>query len=65
MGNRYSKYVNTEALKKARKIKGFSHRDMSKLMNLKSPASYYNIENGLVEAKISHINAISDRKSVV
>ncbi len=59
MGNRYSKYVNTDILKEAREIKGFSYRDMSKLMGFKSPATYYNIENGLVEPKISHINNIS------
>lgn len=59
MNNKYSKYVNTDALKKARETKGFSYRDMSRLMNFKSPATYYNIENGLVEPKISHINSIS------
>ena len=32
---------------------------MSRLMGFKSPATYYNIENGVVEPKISHINSIS------
>lgn len=59
MENKYSKYVNTEKLKNVREAKGFSYRDMSKLMGFKSPATYYNIENGLVEPKISHINSIS------
>lgn len=59
MESKYSKYVNTEELRKAREIKGFSYRDMSRLMGFKSPATYYNIENGLVEPKISHINSIS------
>lgn len=58
MGNRYSKYVNTEELKNAREEKGFSYRDMSRMMGFKSPATYYNIENGIVEAKVSHINSI-------
>lgn len=59
MDNKYSKYVNTEMLKNTREAKGFSYRDMSKLMGFKSPATYYNIENGLVEPKILHINRIS------
>ena len=59
MQNRYSKYVNTDVLKEAREDKGFSYRDMSKFMGFRSPATYYNIENGLVEPKISHINNIS------
>ena len=32
---------------------------MSIFMDFKSPAAYFNIENGLVEPKISHINKIS------
>lgn len=59
MENKYSKYIKTEILKEAREKKGFSYRDMSKLMGFKSPASYYNIENGIIEPKISHINLIS------
>lgn len=59
MQNKYSKFVNTEELKKARKDKGFSIRDMSRFMGFKSTATYYNIENGIAEPKISHINNIS------
>lgn len=59
MKNKYSKYVNTEKLKCVRESKGLSYRDMSKLMGFKSPATYFNIENGIVEPKISHINSIS------
>lgn len=58
MENKYSKYVNTEKLRNIREAKGFSYRDMSKMMGFKSPATYYNIENGIVEPKISHINSI-------
>ena len=47
--------VNTIELKKAREIKGFSHRDMSKLLGAKSSATYYNIEKGKVEPKISQV----------
>ena len=57
--NKYSKFVNTEELKKTREEKGFSIRDMSRFMGFKSPATYYNIENGIAEPKISHINSIS------
>lgn len=59
MKNKYSKYVNIEELKNTRESKGFSYRDMSKMMGFKSPAAYYNIENGFTEPKISHINSIS------
>ena len=51
----YKKYVKTEELKNEREFRHLSYRDMSKLMGFKSPATYYNIENGLVEPKISHI----------
>ena len=57
--NKYSKFDNTEELKKTREEKGFSIRDMSRFMGFKSPATYYNIENGIAEPKISHINSIS------
>ena len=50
--NKYSKFVNTEELKKTREEKGFSIRDMSRFMGFKSPATYYNIENGIAEPKI-------------
>lgn len=57
---RYSKYVNTEELKKERKNKGFSIVDMAKLMGFNSKVTYYNIEIGVTEPKISHINKISE-----
>lgn len=57
--NKFSRYVNTETLRKTREKKGFSIRYMAKEMGFKSPAAYYNIENGLTEPKISHINLIS------
>lgn len=51
--------VNTDELKKARELKGFSHRDMSKFLGAKSPATYYNIETGKVEPKIGQALRIS------
>ena len=45
--------TKTEELRKARELKGFSHRDMSKFLGAKSSATYYNIEIGKVEPKIS------------
>lgn len=57
--NKYSKYVYTDELKKERKNQGFSILDMAKLMGFKSKVTYYNIEIGVTEPKISHINSIS------
>lgn len=56
---KYSQYVYTEELKKARKKKGLSIIDMAKLLGFKSKVTYYNIENGISEPKISNINDIS------
>lgn len=58
--NKYSKYVNTEELKNERKKRGFSIVDMAKLMGFNSKVTYYNIEIGVTEPKISHINRISE-----
>ena len=57
--NKYSKFVNTDELKRERKNKGFSILDMAKMMGFKSKVTYYNIEIGATEPKISHINNIS------
>lgn len=51
--------VDTEKLKKARNLKGFSYRDMSKFLGAKSSATYYNIETGKVEPKIGQALRIS------
>lgn len=58
--NKYGKYVNTEELKRERKNKGLSIIDMAKLMGFSSKVTYYNIEIGITEPKISHINKISE-----
>lgn len=57
--NRYSLYVNTEELKKARNKKQKTYEGMAQEMGLKSPISYYNIEVGNVEPKISQMIKIS------
>lgn len=58
--NKYSKYVNTDELKKERKNNGLSIVDMARLMGFNSKVTYYNIEVGVTEPKISHINKISE-----
>ena len=51
--------TNTAQLKKARELKGFSYRDMSKFLGARSSATYYNIETGKVEPKIGQALKIS------
>lgn len=58
--NKYCDFVYTEELKKARKEKGLSIIDMAKLMGYKSKVTYYNIEIGVTEPKISQIRNISE-----
>lgn len=57
--NKYSQYVYTEELRKERKKQGISMENMAKLLGFKSKVTYYNIENGISEPKISNINEIS------
>lgn len=57
---RYSEYVNTEELRKERYIKRITMTKMSELIGKKSNTSYSNIENGIVEPKISDINKIAE-----
>lgn len=56
---KFSVYVNSEKLKETRTGKKLSCRDMAKLMGVKSQATYFNIENGIVEPKITQMLAIS------
>ena len=51
--------TDTEKLKKARELKGFSLRDMSNFLGASSSATYYNIETGKVEPKIGQALRIS------
>ena len=57
--NKYAIYVKTEELKKARSKKGKNYEEMANAMGLKSPISYYNIEVGIVEPKISQMIKVS------
>lgn len=54
-----TKYVYTDELKKERKQRGYSISDMARFLGFKSKVTYYNIEIGVTEPKISHINRIS------
>lgn len=56
--------INTEYLKNSRKRCGFSIRDMSKALNAKSPATYYNIECGKTEPKASQLKIISEKLKI-
>lgn len=56
---KYSMYVNTKELKRARARKQKTYKDMAQEMGLQSPISYYNIEVGIVEPKISEMVKIS------
>lgn len=53
------KYVYTDELKRERKRRGYSIEDMARFLGFKSKVTYYNIEIGVTEPKISHINRIS------
>lgn len=57
--NRYSKYVKTENIREARKAKHILIADIIKEMGLASRVSYYNIENGIVEPRISQMIILS------
>ena len=56
---KFSNYVYTDELKRERKLKGISLNDMAKMLGFKSKVTYYNIENGISEPKISNIINIS------
>lgn len=58
--NKYSIYVNTEELKRARVKSKKTYENMAQEMGMKSPISYYNIEVGIVEPKISQMIKISE-----
>jgi len=57
--NKYAMYVNTEELRKTRSRKQKTYKDMAEEMGMKSPISYYNIEVGKVEPKISQMIKVS------
>ena len=57
--NKYSQYVYTDNIKKAREEKKINAVKMAKLLGLNSKVSYYNIENGVTEPKITTMIQIS------
>lgn len=57
--NKYSMYVKTEKIKNERKKKKKTIKDMSVNLGFKSPISYYNLEVGIVEPKISQMINLS------
>lgn len=56
---KYSEYVKTENIKKARKEKHISVNEIICKMGLASRVSYYNVENGVVEPRISQMILLS------
>lgn len=58
--NKFSKYVNSENLRRERFAKKLTALDMAVKLGKSSASSYTNIENGIVEPKISDMNIISE-----
>lgn len=58
--NKYSKYVNTSNIRKTRTEKGITVAEIAKRMDLTCRSSYYNLENGYVEPRISQMLALSE-----
>lgn len=57
--NRYSIYVYTDNIREARKNKGLTVEEIMDKMGFLSRASYYNLENGIVEPRISQMITLS------
>ena len=57
---KYGKYVKTENIRGARKNKHILIADIIEKMGLTSRVSYYNIENGIVEPRISQMIILSE-----
>ncbi|MBR3697736.1 MAG: helix-turn-helix transcriptional regulator [Clostridia bacterium] len=58
--NKFSEYVNTEELKKTRLKRKLNYKDMAEMLGFKSEISYYNLEVGIVEPKITQMIRISE-----
>jgi transcriptional regulator with XRE-family HTH domain len=56
---KYSEYVYTEKIKEARKKKKISAEKMANLLGFSSKVTYYNIENGEAEPRITIILEIA------
>lgn len=57
---KYSEYVKTENIKRARKEKHIQVNEIIKKMGLASRVSYYNLESGIVEPRISQMIILSE-----
>lgn len=57
--SRYSEYVKTENIRNARKGKGITVEEITSKMGLASRVSYYNLETGIVEPRISQMVTLS------
>lgn len=55
----YSKYVKTSDIRKTRKQKKMSANKIATEMGFSSICSYYNLETGLVEPRISQMVRLS------
>ena len=56
---KYSEFVNTSEIKKTRLNKNISAQKMAEMLGLNSKVSYYNIENGETEPRITIILKMS------
>ena len=56
---KYSIYVKTDKIRNERIKKNKTIKNMSVELGLKSPSSYYNLEVGIVEPKISQMINVS------
>ena len=57
--NRYSIYVKTENIKQTRKDKKITVDELIDRLGFASRVSYYNLENGVVEPRISQMVTLS------
>lgn len=56
---KYSKYVKREHLRKVRRKKNISADEIARKLDFSSTVSYYNLENGITEPKISYMVKIA------
>ena len=56
---KFAKYVKTENIRKTRKEKGITVRELQEALGFNSPSSYYYLESGFVEPRISQMAILS------
>lgn len=57
---KYSMYVNTEILRRERYSKRYTLAEMASMLGKKSATSYSNLEEGIIEPRISDIIKVSE-----